>query len=423
MAMQEADGLAEPNTLSAPARFKDSSSELITQHVLKHGVNSQTFPHTADASNEAVTTHPGDDHGLPPSIDTPGQDERQLQPAYTATSTTTRRNANGSVSSVYSGNKIRYLKKDDGLPLWRQDIQYKFLKLVFEDDRKVFTLASDGTAGHTFSDIYIDAMAKSSKTSQILKDKLLNDRAAAVSMAMICLLVNVGRMNTTLNCECLTRIGQSRRPWLTMIHLVFPEMRARVRTYHSIPCLQAHQSSSAYKQLQDGPRLKSILKGATEDTEQPGTIEQIRSHARPRTNPVNLIFVFSQYAPKLSEIHMQPPFDFFDLFMKTSLSSESRASAFLWLIWWYLESDFSREASENNPFGKGQGGDDGGVPVKLPAFEVLTDEEAVAENLDTPEELAYGESKRLEREGLCFEAVSNLHVLKFHVTSLIRSFV
>jgi len=175
--------------------------------------------------------------------------------------------------------------------------------------------------------------------------------------------------------------------------------------------------------LQDGPRLKSILKGATEDTEQPGTIEQIRSHARPRTNPVNLIFVFSQYAPKISEIHMHPPFDFFDLFMKTSLSSESRASAFLWLIWWYLESDFSREAAESNPFGKGQGGDDGGVPVKLPNFEILTEEEAIAENLDTEEELVYGESKRLEREGTCFEPVSKISVPKFHNTILTRSFV
>lgn len=176
-------------------------------------------------------------------------------------------------------------------------------------------------------------------------------------------------------------------------------MRARVRTYHSIPCLQAHQGSSAYKQLQDGPRLKSILKGATEDTEQPNTIEQIMAHPRPRTNPVNLIFVLSQYAPKISEIHLQPPIDFFDLFMKTTLSSRSRASGFLWLIWWYLESDFSTEASNSNPFGKGEGGEGGAVPVKLPHFDVLSEEDAAQENVDTQEELDYGEAKRLEREG------------------------
>lgn len=121
-------------------------------------------------------------------------------PLYTATTTTTRRNANGSVSSVYSGNKIRHLKKDDGVPLWRKDIQFDFLQYVFHDDKAVFHKASDGTPGHTFADIYLDAMAKSSKCSKILKDKLLTERPAALNMAMVCLLVNVGRMNTTLNC-------------------------------------------------------------------------------------------------------------------------------------------------------------------------------------------------------------------------------
>lgn len=124
-------------------------------------------------------------------------------PIYTATTTTTRRNANGSVSSVYSGNKIRHLKKEDGVPLWRKDIQYDFLTYIFSDDKKVFHKASDDSFGHTFADIYLDAMAKSSKCSKILKDKLLTERPAALNMAMVCLLVNVGRMNTTLNCKSL----------------------------------------------------------------------------------------------------------------------------------------------------------------------------------------------------------------------------
>lgn len=129
-------------------------------------------------------------------------DDRGDEHAYNASSTTvsTRRNASGATSSVYSGNKIRHLKKEDGIPLWRKDIQYDFLKLVFDDTTKCFTKYSDGTKGHTFADIYIDAMAKSSKCSKILKEKLLQDQEGAISMAMVCLLVNVGRMNTTLNC-------------------------------------------------------------------------------------------------------------------------------------------------------------------------------------------------------------------------------
>lgn len=337
----------------------------------------------------------------PPEADTSAADEKEAaretetsKPAtdadtaksyYTATSTTVRRNANGSVSSVYSGNKIRHLKKDDGIPLWRKDIQYDFLRFVFEDQERVFHKMSDGTDGHTFADIYLDAMANSSKCSKILKDKLLTERPAAINMAMVCLLVNVGRMNTTLN--------------------FFPEMRAQLRTYHSIPSLQAHQDPNAYKQLQDAPRLKSILKGATEDTEQPSTIEDIRDQAIPRTNPVNLIFVLSQYAPKISELHFLPPRDFFDLVMRPNLSSRSRATAFLWLMWWYLESDFTKEAALANPFGPGQFGPVGDtapsdMPIKCPPFDFLTPEQEALENVDTAEEKTFGEVKRKERAAI-----------------------
>ncbi|KAF2090614.1 hypothetical protein K490DRAFT_17976, partial [Saccharata proteae CBS 121410] len=312
------------------------------------------------------------------------RDHRREAPMYTSTTTTTRRNANGSVSSVYSGNKIRHLKKEDGVPLWRKDIQYDFLRRVFDDETRVFHKVSDGTGGHTFADIYLDAMAKSSKCSKILKDKLLTERTQAVNMAMVCLLVNVGRMNTTLN--------------------FFPEMRAQLRTYHSIPSLQAHQDPNAYKQLQDAPRLKSILKGATEDTAQPSTIDEIKAHPVPRTNPVNLIFVLAQYAPKISELHFFPPRDFFDLVMREALSSESRAKAFLWLMWWYLESNFTTEDALNNPFGPGQPGNagdpTGGMPIKTPPFKHLTEQEIALENVDTEEEKAFGEEKKKERTAI-----------------------
>ena len=179
-------------------------------------------------------------------------------------------------------------------------------------------------------------------------------------------------------------------------------MRAQLRTYHSIPSLQAHQDPNAYKQLQDAPRLKSILKGATEDQEQPSTIEEIQNAPIPRTNPVNLIFVLSQYAPKISELHFFPPRDFFDLVMRSNLSSRSRATAFLWLMWWYLESDFTKEAAEKNPFGPGQYGpaDDpqtAEFPIKCPAFDFLTPEQEALENVDTTDEKNFGEIKRKER--------------------------
>ncbi|PWW72071.1 hypothetical protein C7212DRAFT_286969 [Tuber magnatum] len=281
-------------------------------------------------------------------------------------------------TSFFSGSKIKHLKKPDGVPLWRKDIQYEFLQAIFTDDKPVFTSSYDRRAGQTFADVYIDAMARSSKTSKILRDKLTSERPNALNMAMVCLLVNVGRMNTTLN--------------------FFPEMKAQLRTYHSIPSLQSYTDTHAYKQLQDAPRLKSILKGACEDRKEPVTLDQLMTLPVPRTNPINLVFLLSTYAPKISELHFPESRDFYDLVMRVTLSSKSRARAFLWLMWWYLEGDFDTESAMKNPFGQGLESKDGGVPCRVPQFEHLTEEQAAKENVDADGELEFGEKMRLERK-------------------------
>ncbi|KAG6039326.1 hypothetical protein E4U41_002900 [Claviceps citrina] len=274
--------------------------------------------------------------------------------------------------------KIRHLKKDDGEPLWREDIQYDFLKAVFDDEQKVFTNSYDYSIGkQCFADLYIDTMSRSSKTSKVLRDKLLSDRDAAKGMAMVCLLVNVGRMNTTLN--------------------FFPEMRAQLRTYHAIPSLQAHQDAHAYKQLQDAPRLKSILKGGAEDREEPNSLEKLKHADVPRTNPVNLIFAMCHSAQKVAELHFPDHQEFHDLIMKTQYSSHSRAMAFLWLMWFYLESDFTEEGCEENPFGPGV---DYGLDVAnqgVPELIEMTEEERARENVDTQEEIDFGLDKQKTR--------------------------
>lgn len=113
--------------------------------------------------------------------------------------------AAAAAGSLQTVGKIRHLKKEDGEPLWRKDIQYDFLRSVFDNEKKVFSNSYDlhQDEKQNFADLYIDTMARSSKTSKVLRDKLLSDREAAKSMAMVCLLVNVGRMNTTLNCTSL----------------------------------------------------------------------------------------------------------------------------------------------------------------------------------------------------------------------------
>ncbi|KKF96876.1 Ino eighty subunit 1 [Ceratocystis platani] len=238
--------------------------------------------------------------------------------------------------------KVKHLKKEDGDPLWRKDIQYDFLRAIFDDDNKVFlnSYEPERLGMQCFADLYIDTMARSSKTSKVLRDKLLSDREAAKGMAM------------------------------------------------------AHQDTHAYKQLQDAPRLKSILKGAVEDRDEPRSILEIKAKNVPRTNPVNLIFLIVQSAQKIHELHFPLDQEFHDLVMKTNYSSITRAKAFLWLAWFYLESDFTEEGCDENPFGPGV---DYGLNVAnqgIPSLRALTTEEENEENIDTPEEIEFGEEKR-----------------------------
>lgn len=297
--------------------------------------------------------------------------------------------------AVQQIGKIRHLKKEDGEPLWRVDIQYDFLKAVFDNELKVFTNSYDPSIGkQNFADLYIDTMARSSKTSKVLRDKLLNDREAAKGMAMVCLLVNVGRMNTTLNCK-LQQL-EALAPLLTC--LVFPEMRAQLRTYHAIPSLQANQDAHAYKQLQDAPRLKSILKGGAEDREEPSTLQKLKDIANaPRTNPVNLIFIMCAAAKKVADLHFPDGNEFHDVIMKTQYSSPSRAIAFLWLMWFHLESDFTEEGCEENPFGSGVDYDVGVANQGIPRLQLLTEEEKLLENVDTETEKEFGREKQRTR--------------------------
>ncbi|KAI1355045.1 hypothetical protein F5Y01DRAFT_311426 [Xylaria sp. FL0043] len=287
--------------------------------------------------------------------------------------------ANAAGGTFPAVGKIRHLKKEDGEPLWRRDIQYDFLRAVFDDETKVFTNSYEAgdSEKQSFADLYIDTMARSSKTSKVLRDKLLSDREAAKGMAMVCLLVNVGRMNTTLN--------------------FFPEMRAQLRTYHAIPSLQAHQDASAYKQLQDAPRLKSILKGAAEDRPEPHELSEFKNLKSPRSNPVNLIFLIGQQASQVAELHFPSGGEFHDLIMKTNYTSKSRARAFLWLMWQYLESDFTEEGCEENPFGAGVDYGLGLANQGVPRMEEMTAEEEARENIDSPEEIEFGREKQSHR--------------------------
>lgn len=117
----------------------------------------------------------------------------------------------------------------------------------------------------------------------------------------------------------------------------------------------------------------------------------------PRTNPVNLIFVICQAAPKVAELHFPAGREFHDLVMRPNFTSASRARAFLWIMWFYLESDFTEEGCEENPFGPGV---DYGLDVAnqgVPRLEEMTPEEEEQENVDPPAEVEFGLEKKAMR--------------------------
>lgn len=174
-------------------------------------------------------------------------------------------------------------------------------------------------------------------------------------------------------------------------------MRAQLRTYHAIPSLQAHQDASAYKQLQDAPRLKSILKGAAEDRHEPHDLAEFKNMKSPRSNPVNLIFLIGAQASQVAELHFPAGGEFHDLIMKTNYTSKSRAKAFLWLMWQYLESDFTEEGCEENPFGAGVDYELGLANQGIPRMEEMTPEEEARENIDSQEEIDFGREKQNHR--------------------------
>ncbi|KAH9486740.1 Ino eighty subunit 1 [Psilocybe cubensis] len=272
------------------------------------------------------------------------------------------------------------IKRADGEPLTRVDIQYDFLQAVFDNTQEVFSDPyAAGTDGKklTFRELYIKAILNSPKATKALKDKLNESPTFTLDFAMLALLVNVGRVNTTMS--------------------FFPEMKTAIRTYHPIPSLQRTNGN-----MQDAPRIKHILKMsllAEEATSPPATPADILARCKtgppPSTSVTNLIFVLAHHTGPIGQAHFNGRIDFLDLFLRPDVSSASRAKAFLWLCYNYLESpssedDYDEEPSPN-PFA------DSSKQFSPPSITTLTPEEVEEENQEPPEEVALAQKLILQR--------------------------
>ena len=113
------------------------------------------------------------------------------------------------------------IKRADGEPLTRADLQFDFLNAVFSDSNAVFTdpyappkpdvgggggEVEESSAKITFAELYTSAIVHSSKATKVLKETMRESPAFAVDFAMLALLVNVGRVNTTMSCEWVVNL-------------------------------------------------------------------------------------------------------------------------------------------------------------------------------------------------------------------------
>ncbi|WFD25440.1 RNA helicase [Malassezia nana] len=228
------------------------------------------------------------------------------------------------------------------------------------DDAPASPWPHPGAEKLTFKELYIEALMNSSKCTKSMREKCFVDEEYAEDFSKVCLLVNVGRINTTL--------------------AFYPEMKTILRSYHPVPSLQ--QSENTRRNMQDAPRMKSLLKAVllpherpggsgtasasarheqgTDTLEVPGDLEELarrrRHQARPPTSVVTLIFLLANQASDVMSMHFPPHIDAHSLFFPQPgrpISAKHRANVFLWLLYHYLEGPASvppGAPGSENPF-------------------------------------------------------------------------
>ncbi|KAG6911811.1 hypothetical protein DXG01_000058 [Tephrocybe rancida] len=299
------------------------------------------------------------------------------------------------MSSVgYLSRKALPIKRHDAEPLTREDVQFDLLHHIFSDTNVVFTNPTPGANALcaksdkvTFAELYISALYNSSKCSKVLREKMIETPAFATELAKISLLTNVGRINTTM--------------------AFFPEMKTALRTYHPVPSLQKTNGNA-----QDAPRIKNCLKAALLPNEiksappsSPDEIleRRVSNHLSELRSvleiPTHLIMYLREQP--LANVHFDGVLNFLDLFLPNrELMSFDRARAFLWLSYFYLESDGGQ-----NPFADEFARKYSG---KAPWLRQMTEHQRKTENVDTNEEMTWGKRMSAQRNTFLQKLVNSL---------------
>ncbi|THH10536.1 hypothetical protein EW145_g1248 [Phellinidium pouzarii] len=285
--------------------------------------------------------------------------------------------------------KSHAIKRGDSEPLTREDLQYDLLRHIFDDQHAVFTdpfRDEEYEKKVVFRDLYVSAFVNSPRSSKAVRDKISESAQFGTDFAMLALLANVGRINTTM---------------------------ASLRTYHPVPALQNTDGN-----LQDAPRIKNALKASKLPSELkgiPSTPSDIlfqRNEGRtPSTSIINLLFVFNNHSTTIGHTHFDADdtLDFTDLFLPLPIPSAARARAFLWLCFHYLE-----PPTEPNPYADSERGSD----VRAPHLPRLSAEEAkeAGENIDPPEEIDMSLKMMEHRQKFLTREDESLHSISKRLT-------
>ncbi|GAA5970608.1 hypothetical protein JCM21900_004801 [Sporobolomyces salmonicolor] len=277
------------------------------------------------------------------------------------------------------------IKKLDSEPLLRYDIQWQVLDDIFADRSFRFTAPVDQNSPPSepiylnFDQLYLEAILSSMKTTANTRQKLISTPEFAINYCKLCLLVNVGRINTTL--------------------AFYPNMKTALRTYHPVPSLQTEPISQ--KDMSDAPRIKGMLKMAFLDWEvnnAPTSLKAVAEKAvspelirGPPTTVIEAIFLVFQEANWVSEKYFPEGFDIWDIFFPSDMPSQPRARAFLTLMHHILESksflsDFTSPST-------------GPIPLD-PPISLSRTPAATKENVDPENELQFAREMKEVREGV-----------------------
>lgn len=149
---------------------------------------------------------------------------------------------NNILNSPQGHRKTLAIKRGDGEPLTRADLQYDLLDHIFSNDQEVFTdpyQTLDGSPPGTkvtFRDLYVNAIIHSPRCSRACRDKIIEIPQFGVEFGKISLLSNVGRINTTMACEYVPLTNAT--SWLVIV------LGAFCRNAYGVTC-----NMSAYSPL------------------------------------------------------------------------------------------------------------------------------------------------------------------------------